>query len=83
MCKKDNNEQKEEILTLKQVSRKLKIGTHKLREWAKSGVLRPIRLVAMPPCKYTHYKYTREAVDTFLDKNTTRHDQEEKRDEPL
>lgn len=65
MCIKNNNEQKEEVLTLKQVSRELKAGTHELRKWIKSGILRPIRLVGMHP-----YKFTREAINEFIDENT-------------
>lgn len=65
MCKNDNSKEEEEILTLKQVSREFRIGTGKLRKWAKSGVFRPIRLVGIHPLKYT-----REAVEAFLQANT-------------
>lgn len=80
MCKKNNNEQDDKILTLKQVSRNLGIGTGPLRQWIRRGVLRPIKLIALPPCKYTHYKFTQEAVEAFLNENTVNH-QELKHDD--
>lgn len=76
MCEEDDNRQEHEILTLKEVARKLKTGTHKLRELVRRGVLRPIRLVSINPehpLKCIHLKFTHASIEAFLNNNTINH----------
>lgn len=76
MREEGNNNQKEEVLTLQEVAKKLRIGTHNLRKLVKCGVLRPIRLVSINPehpPKCIHLKFTHASIEAFLNNNTINH----------
>lgn len=60
-----SDEEKNRICSIKQVARRLKVSTKKLREWHKYGVLRAVRLVPTGPLKYTE-----ETISQFIDGHT-------------
>lgn len=60
-------EEKNRVCGIKEVSRRLKVSTKKLRKWHKYGVLRAIQLI---PMSTSPLIYTEESIEQFLQEHT-------------
>lgn len=72
----ENNEQNDDLRTIKELAHDLHVSTKKLRAWKRRGVLRPIRLerISGP------LKYSKRDIQKFIDEHTI-NKPEEKNDE--